>query len=201
MTHLGVIWNMDTNSNKQFEVLKETLECLGARILRHKGRVGDKLLALEYCLRANIVYRMQFCTWGLERFAELDKAYTNIVKKIYRNMKSYPAIPLWMLAADGGLGLQSLIDFTHKSKLRMLLRNIDKNDDTGKAFQGLVARAIRDAGSGGNTRQTIGTRLTGPNWMTSLIEWLAKMGLYIEVQGPIPSTVCRLGIWRPPKKN
>jgi hypothetical protein len=39
MTHLGVIWNMDSNCNKQFEVIKETLDCLGARIIRHKGRV------------------------------------------------------------------------------------------------------------------------------------------------------------------
>ena len=61
MTHLGVIWNMDLNNDKQYETLKETLETIGARILRHKGRIGDKLLALEYCLRSNIVYRMQFC--------------------------------------------------------------------------------------------------------------------------------------------
>jgi hypothetical protein len=58
MTHLGVVWNMDANNDKQFEMLKETLETLGARILRHRGRVGDKLLELEYCLRSNIVYRM-----------------------------------------------------------------------------------------------------------------------------------------------
>jgi hypothetical protein len=62
MTHLGVIWNMDINNDKQFETLKETMELVGAKILRHKGRVGDKLLALEYCLRSDIVYRMQFCT-------------------------------------------------------------------------------------------------------------------------------------------
>jgi hypothetical protein len=48
MTHLGVIWNMDLNNDKQLESLKETLETVGSRILRHKGRIGDKLLALEY---------------------------------------------------------------------------------------------------------------------------------------------------------
>ena len=61
LTHLGVIWNMDLEGDKQFESILETLEELGSRILRHVGRVGDKLLALEYCLRSNIVYRMQFC--------------------------------------------------------------------------------------------------------------------------------------------
>jgi hypothetical protein len=86
MTHLGVIWNMDINNDKQLEALKETMELVGAKILRHRGRVGDKILALEYSLRSNIVYRMQFCTWGYDRYLELDQIYTRIVKKICRNM-------------------------------------------------------------------------------------------------------------------
>ena len=130
---------------------------------------------------------MQFCTWGLDRYQDLDTIYTRIVNKICRNMQSYPATPLWMLATDGGIGLQSLIDFTHKTKLRLLLRNIEKNNDTGLAFQGLIARALRDAGTGGfRTTQRIGSSLTEPNWATSLIEWLAKIGLCIEVQGSPP---------------
>ena len=69
-------------------------------------------------------------------------------------MQSYPATPLWMLATDGGIGLQSLIDFTHKTKLRLLLRIIEKNNDTGLAFQGLIARALRDAGTRGDSNYT-----------------------------------------------
>jgi len=92
-----------------------------------------------------------------------------------------------MLSTDGGLGLQSLLDFTQKCKLKMLLRNINKNDDTGKAFQGLVARALRDSGAGGfPAKHTIGPCLSKPGWMTSIVDWLAKMGLFIEVQGPDP---------------
>ncbi len=87
-----------------------------------------------------------------------------------------------MLASDGGLGLQSLIDFTHKSKLNLLLKNINKEDDTGKALQGLVARALRDAGSGGCPMKcNIRTSLVEPNWMTSLVAWLSKTGICIEV--------------------
>ena len=58
MTQLGVIWDMDLNNNKQFEAIRERISELGSRIIRFKGRVGDKILALEYCLRSNIVYRM-----------------------------------------------------------------------------------------------------------------------------------------------
>jgi hypothetical protein len=120
MTHLGVIWNMRINKDKQLESLKEKLEVIGSRILRHSGRVGDKLLALEYCLRSDIVYRMQFCVWGYDDYLKPDSIYTRLVKKICRNMQSYPSKPLWMLTSDGGLGLQSLLDFANKSKLRIL---------------------------------------------------------------------------------
>jgi hypothetical protein len=129
MTHLGVIWNMDTNNLKQIEYLNERLEEMGSRILRHRGRVGDKILALEYCLRADIVYRMQFCVWGLDAYEKLSTTYTRLVKKITRNLSGYPTVPLWTLTADGGLGLQSLIDFAHKLKLRLLLKNIESNDE------------------------------------------------------------------------
>jgi hypothetical protein len=92
---------------------------------------------------------------------------------------------MWMLASDGGLGLQSLIDFTHKCKLKLLLKNISNDDDTGRALQGLVARALRDGGSGGCAMKCkIESTLVEPNWMSSLIDWLAKTGLCIEVQGP-----------------
>jgi hypothetical protein len=64
-------------------------------------------------------------------------------------MQSFPSKPLWILASDGGLGMQSLMDFTHKCKLKLLLKNVNESNDTGRALQGLVARALRDAGSGG----------------------------------------------------
>ena len=186
MTQLGVIWDMDLNNNKQFEAIKERLEELGSRILRYNGRVGDKILALEYCLRADISYRMQFCVWGLDRYMQLDKIYNRLVRRITRNMDSFPSKPMWALAADGGLGIQSLIDFTHKCKLRLLLRNVNKNDASGLAFQGLVARALRNGGTGGlsGRQQAIRQNLDTPIWMSSLIEWLDLMGLVITVQGP-----------------
>ncbi len=47
MTQLGVVWNMDLNNERQLEELTAKLKELGGRIARHKGRVGDKVMALE----------------------------------------------------------------------------------------------------------------------------------------------------------
>ncbi len=66
MTQLGVVWNMDLKNDKQLEDLIEKLKEIGSLIVRYQGRVGDKILALEYCLRSTISYRMQFCVWGIE---------------------------------------------------------------------------------------------------------------------------------------
>ena len=58
-------------------------------------------------------------------------------------MTSYPFKSIWALAVDGGLGIQYLLDFVNKCELRILLRNINKHDAPGKAFEGLVSRALR----------------------------------------------------------
>jgi hypothetical protein len=167
-------------------LIKQKLKEIGDRILRFNGRVGDKMLALEYCLRSTIAYRMQFCVWGIVTYDELDSIYTKIVRKITRNMHGYPSKPIWALAVDGGLGIHSLLDYVHKCKLRLLLRNIDKNDSTGKAFEGLVSRALRSAGTGGLRwrGQSIRSSLGAPVWLSSLVAWLSRMGIEIRVQGP-----------------
>ncbi len=87
---------------------------------------------------------------------------------------------------DGGLGLQSLIDYSQRCKLRLLLKNIDRGDSSGKAFESLVSRALRSAGTGGLRwrGQIIRPNLGKPTWMTSLVAWLGKMGIQIMVQGP-----------------
>ncbi len=133
---------MDLNNDKQLEDLICKLKEIGARIVRYQGRVGDKVKALEYC-------RMQYCVWGLAEYEKLDKIYTGIIRKITRNLGEYPTKPIWALAIDGGLGAQSLLDYMQRSKLRLLLKNIEKNDNTGKAFEGLVSRVLRLSGSGG----------------------------------------------------
>ena len=142
-------------------------------------------MALEYCLRSTISYRMQYCVWGIEEYEYLDKIYTEIIRKITRNMRGYPSKPIWALAVDGGLGIQSLLDYVQRCKLRLLLKNIEKEDDTGKAFEGLVSRAIRLSGSGGLRwrGQMLRTTISKPVWLTSLITWLARMGLHIYIQG------------------
>ena len=58
MTYLGVIWNMDMYNEKQFVETKKVVEGMGQKILRSTGRMRDKILVLNSCLKSTILYRL-----------------------------------------------------------------------------------------------------------------------------------------------
>ena len=153
------------------------MEDLGGRIARYKGRTRDKITALHYCLRSTLTYRLQFSNWGLDKYEELDGIYNRLVKTITKNRNTYPSIPINCHVNDGGLGIESLSCFAQRCKLRILMKNVEKNDHTGIALQGLVSRSLRLAGQGGLQRPNthIGLPISGSSWLTSLIEWLDKL--------------------------
>ena len=185
MTHLGVIWNMKKDNEKQFASLKQKMDEIGSRIARYKGRTRDKITALHYCLRSTLTYRLQFCNWGLDKYEELDLVYNRLVKVITKNSNTYPTTPINCHTNDGGLGIESLSCFAQRCKLRILMKNLDKKDQTGISMQGLVSRSLRFAGQGGlqmpNT--TIGMPIGNSTWLSSLIEWLNKLGIKMQVNG------------------
>ena len=161
------------------------MQDIGSRIARYKGRVRDKITALHYCLRSTLTYRLQFCNWGLDKYDELDLVYNRLVRSITKNNTHYPSIPLNCHVTDGGLGIENLSSFAQRCKMRILMKNVDKKDQTGISMQGLVARALRYAGQGGlqfpNTH--IGPSVGSTTWLSSLVDWLARLDIQLRVNG------------------
>ena len=161
---------MKKENTNQFTSIKEKMLAIGSRIARYKGRTRDKITALHYCLRSTLTYRLQFCNWGLDKYDELDVMYNRLIKSITRNSNHYPSTPINCHVIDGGLGIESLSCFAQRCKMRILMKNIDKVDQTGISMQGLVARALRYAGQGGlqcpNTH--IGPSIGSSTWLSSL---------------------------------
>ena len=93
MTHLGVVWNMDTHNRKQWEDVKLVIERMGEVIMRGRGRMRDKITVLNYCLRATILYRMQHCTWDIDKYKALDKVINRLARKVTKNMSGFPGEP------------------------------------------------------------------------------------------------------------
>ena len=152
--------------------------------MKGKGRMRDKTTVLNYCLKATILYRMQYCTWDIEKFRSLDRTMDKLIRKITKNMPSFPGGPIHADKDDGGLGIRCLTDEANERKLQ-LLKKIDDEDETGHAIRGCVSRGLRYAGKGGlvGIEQTVEDTLGDSIWITSVVQWLKEVDLDIRVNG------------------
>ncbi len=58
LTHLGMVWSTDMQNKDMWHQVASKAEEMGWKIARSWVRAGDKLLAMNYCLRADICYRL-----------------------------------------------------------------------------------------------------------------------------------------------
>ena len=149
LKHLGVKSDMDTHHNIQKAECKETISGLGKTITGAISRSRDKCTAIGYCVRTNVGYRAQHCSWSLKEFEEVDSTFLSLVKKATLNMNSFPGRLLTSSKKDGGLGIISISDAAHERKRKVLLQLVNKGGADGIAIQGLLGRAMRTAGHGG----------------------------------------------------
>ncbi len=89
-------------------------------VIRGNGRARDKITVLNYCLKASILYRMQFTTWDLAKYKELDGVMNRLARRITCNMRSFPGELINADYEDGGLGIRSLCDEASERKLKLL---------------------------------------------------------------------------------
>ena len=176
---------MDMQGKKQWESIKETIERIGNDILRGTGRMRDKVMVINYCLKATVLYRMQYCTWSLGQYMELDRALNKLLRKVTKNMRNFPAELIHADHKHGGLGLRSLSDEANERKYKMLNEGIHGEDMTAFAYSGIMGRAHRAAGRGGleDTEMRVETTIGDAIWITSVVEWMAEMRLHIKTCG------------------
>ncbi len=60
LTHLGMVWNTDLENKELWSQIVDRVEDLGWRIARSWVRAGDKAMAMSYCFKSDISYRLQF---------------------------------------------------------------------------------------------------------------------------------------------
>jgi len=185
MTHLGVIWNIDMQGKQQWNEIKKKIEKIGEEIIKGKGRMRDKVMVVNYCLKATVLYRLQYCTWRLDKYVALDKILNKILRKVTKNMHNFPGVLMNAERCHCGLGIRSLSDEANERKLNLITKGIDKEDQTGHALCGLVARGHRVAGKGGaeSMEMEIEETLGESVWVTSLVEWISKMRLSFKTCG------------------
>ena len=90
LKHLGVKSDMDAHHNIQRAECKETIGDLGKTITGAISRSRDKCTAIGYCVRTNVGYRTQHCSWSVKEFEEVDATFLSLVKRATLNMNSFP---------------------------------------------------------------------------------------------------------------
>ena len=184
MKSLGVKIDMHLSNTIQLKECIETIRNKGEEIRQVDARVRDKMLAIGYCLRTNVVYRTQHCSWHLEDYEEVEKEYINLIRKVAKLIPGFPERLITADRKDGGMGVISTITAAMERKRIMLLGQIHKGGQAGLAMEGQIERAMRDSGRGGlglrrnQIWNTLGENATG---LTALIRWLKIIGLRIRV--------------------
>ena len=125
-----------------------------------------------------VLYRAQLAPWSLEQCRELDVPVTKLLKKITKNMTSYPNRLLYVGWNKCGLGYKKLSDEIQIRKYNILHRGLAEGGDAGQACAGFLARASRFYGQ---------TPLFGQeHWICSLLERMDECDLRINVGGSKP---------------
>ncbi len=106
----------------------DRVEDLGWRIAKSWVRAGDKAMAMSYCLKSDICYRLQFGIWSLAKYKKVDEIYVRILRRITKNMKGFPGKALTGGKKQGGLGLETPTMHAHKRKLRIVLMGWTRGD-------------------------------------------------------------------------
>jgi hypothetical protein len=174
---------MDANHNIQKHDCIKNIKALGETIMGAISRSRDKCCAIGYCVRTNIGYRAQYCSWSLKDYAEVDGLFLSLVKKATLNMRSFPSRLLTSNRKHGGLGIISISDAAHERKRKMLLQLVNKKGADGIAAQGLLVSALRSSGQGGAglTGRHLWPTLEKGGIVDSLASTLKEIGLKLRV--------------------
>ena len=182
LKHLGLKSDMDANHSIQKSDCKKTIKSLGETIMGAISRSRDKCCAISYCVRTNVGYRAQHCSWSLKEYSEVDGTFLSLVKKATLNMNSFPSRLLVSNRKHGGLGIISISDAAHERKRKMLLQLTNKGGADGIAVQGLLVNALRSSGQGGAglTGRHIWPTLERGGVVDSLVSNLKNLGLRLR---------------------
>ena len=188
MKHLGVQYEMEYSSDHQFGDLCQRVRAASLRIQRkRKFSAGSKWVVMVKSVYESVRYVGKLAAWPLAKYLEIDDIVSNFLRKITKNMASFPTALLYLKAADGGLGFVRFSDRAQASKLSFF-RRFDTGHRGDATVSGLLSRGLHDMGAYCPPRakcilkQSIWKK-DKVWWITSLIDWLDQQELSLRVNG------------------
>jgi hypothetical protein len=187
LKYLGVL----TDLNNSYEDLYHSLE---ERIAQHCGLVTrarasgvTKATVAQASVLRSIEYAAVWANWTLEGYRKLDKLFTDLLKSAARNMRSHPALALYMSRETMGQGFLRFSDEVQFRKWTFLQRAAMGHRDIRRTGQSLLdhvaARVQVDTVTGRCRYMVRQHRDVTEVWGGSLMEWLKEAGYGIYVHG------------------
>jgi hypothetical protein len=182
MKSLGFVYGMKKTSS-QYKTLKVQLSQVCGVISRKFASPASKLLALTAHVYNKVSYVGKFGSWTLKEYRELDTPVNKCLRKITKNMDSFPTRLLYMQKKDAGLGMKKISDVCMSAKWSELHRAEQGDIVTKAAGDNLLLRKFRACGAAlvRNQGGYINHEMSKDKgwWADSLVEWLGEMGMGI----------------------
>ena len=182
MKSLGFVYGMKKVST-QHDMLKEQLSQVCGIISRKFASPASKLVALTAHVYNKVCYIGKFGSWSLKKYRELDTPVNKCLRKVTKNMASFPTRMLYMLKKDAGLGMKRISDVCMSAKWSELHRAELADSETQAAGDNLLMRKFRASGAAlvRNQGGYINHNMSKDKgwWADSLVEWLGEMGMGI----------------------
>ena len=187
LKYLGVLANI----NNSYEDLYQALE---GRVAQHCGLVNrarasgvTKATVAQASVLRSIEYAAVWANWSLEKYRKLDGLFTELLKTAARNMRSHPALALYMSRETMGQGFLRFSDEVQFRKWTFLQRAAMGHKDirhTGQSLLDHVAARVQVDTVTGRSRYIVRQhRDVTEVWGGSLMEWLKEAGYGIYVHG------------------
>jgi hypothetical protein len=169
----------------QFFRLKAFLIAVCRSLARKSATAMCKLAALEMSVFSTTLWRAQASPWSLAMCQELDRPINQLLRRITKNLPSFPTHLLYAKAP--GLNLPCLSDRIQSVKLALAQRGLTNPPIIAAGPEGLIQRSARFYGLAcipGN-RMSFGST-TKHHWAASLLQRLDQCGLLLTTGGKDP---------------
>ena len=91
---------------------------------RTRGSHKNLTMVARTCVAKRVEYTGKFSSWGPQRLAAIDAAFSTLYKRLSNNIFSYPHDLLYLPLHMGGLDFHLTSDGIHTAKLSMLQRHL-----------------------------------------------------------------------------
>jgi hypothetical protein len=144
LKHLGVIWDTDIRNPTHREIIRQTVTEGCNHIVARRASMESKILAMQRSLFAKVAYPAKFMAWTCAEYEVIDRVISAALRKITRNMQTFPEALLYAGKQDGGFGFTKWSDSIQLMKNRII--QYGQHGAAGHHVQAMVRGSSRQRG-------------------------------------------------------